>query len=71
MSACFCTGECRRTGRCPNAPRGGFFDLPNPDRCDDPDHKFPTHLHIPAGKGYTHICPACGKEQTVIAPRIS
>ena len=20
MSACFCTGECHKTGRCPNAP---------------------------------------------------
>jgi predicted RNA-binding Zn-ribbon protein involved in translation (DUF1610 family) len=47
----------------------GFFDLPEMPAyehkravCFDPSHEAPTHLHIPAGKGYRHVCPSCGRE---------
>jgi len=48
--------------------RSGFFTLPKQDVCRDPGHYFPTHLHIPAGQGYRHVCPSCGKTTTVTAP---
>lgn len=39
--------------------------------CKDPGHTFPSHLYIQPGTSYTHICPKCGYEQTVVAPMIS
>lgn len=52
-------------------PKGGFFDLEKKDICLHPEHDPPKFLHIPQGKGYRHICPACGKEQALIPPQIS
>lgn len=47
----------------------GFFDLPQlpayertRNFCVDPAHEAPTHLHIPSGKGYRHVCRSCGRE---------
>lgn len=44
----------------------GFFKLPNWHTCTHPQHAFPTHLHIPQGEGYRHVCPECGQMQEVI-----
>lgn len=27
--------------------------------CMDPSHNPPTHLYIPEGQKYTHVCPSC------------
>lgn len=54
----------------PAKEKGGFFDLPKQEFCTHPDHTFPTHLYIPPGKGYTHVCPNCGASQTVHNPMI-
>lgn len=51
--------------------KGGFFDLVNEKKCNNPSHNPPTHLHIPQGKGYRHICPSCGKETILIPPQVS
>jgi hypothetical protein len=51
--------------------KGGFFDLPNKKMCNHPEHNPPTHLHIPQGKGYKHLCPACKKSTIVIPPQIT
>lgn len=51
--------------------QGGFFDLPKLNICNNPEHNPPTHIHIPQGKGYRHICPGCGKEQVIIPQQIS
>jgi len=41
--------------------KGGFFDLPGRAYpCYSPYHNFPSHLYIPPGKGYRHVCPDCG-----------
>ncbi len=29
--------------------------------CRDIEHNPPTHLHIPHGKEYVHVCPRCRK----------
>ncbi len=50
------------------AEKSGFFDLQKQDTCHDSEHNPPTHIHIPQGKGYRHVCPSCGKE-TVIIPQ--
>ena len=42
--------------------KSGFFDLPKQESCNHPEHNPPTHLHIPEGKGYRHVCPGCGKQ---------
>ena len=47
-----------------NPRHPGFFDLPPDQTCRHAEHDFPTGLYIPAGQGYTHVCPACGKTQT-------
>jgi len=33
--------------------------------CKDPEHNPPTHLVIPRGKIYRHVCPSCGREVVV------
>lgn len=50
--------------------RSGFFDLPKEKRCTHPEHNPPGHLYIPQGKGYRHVCPACGAEAVLIPPQI-
>lgn len=51
--------------------KSGFFDLEKNSACSNPEHKPPTHLHIPQGKGYKHICPSCGQISILIPPQIS
>lgn len=61
----------------------GFFDLPNREvkesgiierairqMCRHPQHDPPSHLHIPADKGYRHVCPNCGSTQFLFSNRI-
>lgn len=38
-----------------------------PSSCKDPNH-YPVRLlvHIPAGETYTHICPSCGHQTTIV-----
>lgn len=50
--------------------QGGFFDLPNIERCNHPEHEPPKHLYIPQGKWYKHICPNCGKVSVLVPPQI-
>ena len=38
----------------------GFFDLPKHQVCSHYAHNPPSHLYIPPGQGYRHICPGCG-----------
>ena len=50
----------------------GFFDLEDDiKRCTHPNHNPPSHMHIPQGKGYRHVCPGCGGVQNVIPLQIS
>lgn len=51
--------------------KSGYFDLPKQQICNHPEHNPPTHLYIPPGKGYKHICPGCGKEKTIIPIQIT
>lgn len=51
-----------------NNKKSGFFndnEIMKP--CSHPEHNPPSHLYIPVGKKYRHICPACNKE-TVLKP---
>ena len=41
--------------------RSGFEDAPSKKSCGE-YHNPPTHLYIPEGKIYRHVCPCCGKE---------
>lgn len=45
--------------------RSGFEDVPLPQRCRHPEHEPPSHLYIPPGKQYRHICPGCGRESVL------
>lgn len=51
--------------------KSGFFDLPKIEICTHPEHNPPTMLHIPQGKGYKHICPACGKVRILMPQQVS
>ena len=51
--------------------QGGLFDLNLPKKCNNPSHEPPTHIYIPQGKGYRHVCPSCGKVTDLIPPQIS
>ena len=48
-----------------NTNSSGFEDIDDIDwnryeNCNHPSHNPPTHLYIPFGKRYRHVCPACG-----------
>lgn len=48
-----------------NNRQSGFEDEPKDvwtKPCLDPAHKPPSHMVIPAGKIYRHVCPSCGAE---------
>jgi len=45
--------------------KSGFEMLKDEAFCLDINHSPPTHLWIPQGKQYRHICPTCGKEQVL------
>jgi len=51
--------------------KGGFFELPKEKKCNHLNHEPPQHIYIPQGKGYRHVCPACGAESVLIPPQIS
>lgn len=51
--------------------KGGFFNLPSIKSCQDPSHNPPTHLWIPPGQGYRHVCPRCGNTIDLVPPQIT
>ncbi len=53
--------------------KSGFFDLPvkSISLCNHKEHNPPSHLYIPPGKGYRHICPACNNVIEIIPPQIT
>lgn len=51
--------------------RGMFEDIPQENLCLDRSHNPPTHVCIPHGKRLVHICPSCGKKQTVSPIQVS
>ncbi len=55
----------------PKLEKSGFFDLPEQKVCRSIEHNPPTHLYIPEGKGYRHVCPDCGNVTTIIPQQIS
>lgn len=54
-----------------NDRKGGFEDIPVQERCLNPSHQPPSHMVIPAGKQYRHICPGCGFEIVMRPPMIT
>ena len=40
--------------------KSGFVDIEQNDNCFNSEHSPPTHLYIPYGKKYIHVCPICG-----------
>lgn len=53
-----------------NERKGGFEDIPEQERCRNAQHDPPTHMVIPPGKQYRHICPGCGLEILLRPPMI-
>lgn len=51
--------------------RSHFEDLETAPKCNHPEHEPPTHLYIPRGKKYIHICPGCRRRIELIPPQIS
>lgn len=53
--------------------KGGIEDDPTwkGKDCRHPEHNPPMHLHIPPGKRYRHVCPACGRTVVVHAPEVT
>lgn len=39
--------------------------------CINFEHNPPTHLYIPPGQTYRHVCPGCGQETVIRAPFIT
>lgn len=42
-----------------------FEDIPKQEICKDLSHNLPSHMVIPYGKQYVHICPTCGKRSVL------
>lgn len=52
--------------------QSGFFKLPERQKpCLDMAHNPPSHLYIPPGHGYRHICPSCGRMAILISPDVT
>ena len=52
--------------------KSGFQNAENTfTTCKDTNHFAPSHIFIPDGKKYVHVCPSCGKEQTLVSPQVS
>ena len=83
---CFCTGDCQEIVGWRDKPSllGGilpsgevkkeeshFEDIEPIRMCKHPSHNPPTHLHIPQGKRYVHICPGCNAKMTLQPPQIT
>lgn len=52
---------------------GGFEDDPLAQwirLCRHPEHNPPSHLVIPQGKIYRHVCPECGREVVLRPPQM-
>lgn len=60
----------KNKGKNPNGRRGSFEDIPAQERCLNPSHEPPSHMVIPAGKQYRHVCPGCGREMILRPPAI-
>jgi len=50
--------------------KSGFEDIPIQERCLNPRHQPPSHMVIPAGKQYRHVCPGCGFQVVLRPPTI-
>jgi hypothetical protein len=48
-----------------------FEDIEQVKLCKNPEHNPPTHLHIPQGKRYVHICPGCNSRVILQPPQIT
>lgn len=48
------------------AKKSGFEPIGNPlnipKSCNNIEHNPPSHIAIPQGQQYRHVCPGCGKE---------
>lgn len=51
--------------------KSGFEDIPIQERCLNAEHNPPSHMVIPSGKQYRHVCPGCGYEIVLRPPMIS
>jgi predicted RNA-binding Zn-ribbon protein involved in translation (DUF1610 family) len=51
--------------------QGGFKKLPVEQMCTSPFHAPPTHIYIPAGYVYEHVCPCCGATQILRSSQIT
>lgn len=49
--------------------QSGFEDAPCEHICGHPSHNPPTHLVIPQGKIYNHVCPGCGVTMRITNPK--
>lgn len=55
----------------PKDIKGGFFPLPKDKTCRNPEHQPPSHIHIPQGEGYRHVCPGCGNVIDIIPQQVT
>lgn len=75
---CVCTNACKLLGFCPNKmydqkpEHGRFEDIKDWTKvvCRDPNHQPPSHICVPPGKQYRHICPTCSTETLVQIPGV-
>ena len=54
----------------PEKEQSGFEDIPIQEVCRNPSHNPPSHLYIPPGKQYRHVCPGCGHVTVIRPPQI-
>lgn len=51
---------------------GGLEPIPyHKPHCTGPEHYPPTHIYIPSGYQYRHICPTCGYETLIIGNQVT
>jgi hypothetical protein len=52
------------------AVRSGFEDDPEPQPCAHQEHNPPSHMVVPVGKRYRHVCPGCGSQAFLKPPAV-
>lgn len=50
--------------------QSGWEEDNSPKPCLNPGHNPTTHLYIPPGRIYRHVCPACGYTVRLTSPQI-
>jgi len=51
--------------------KSGFFPLQSLTPCTHPEHNPPSHMVVPHGYGYRHVCPQCSRTTVIHCDQVT